>query len=171
MASISSRLGFMAPSTAVQTEPLAQSAAEEPASSLEKHLPPVLSLASGRAVRASRSGPDDVIELIGKDGQLEIAVIMTDRGPILRVDAARIELRADAMALRCNELDVECGERMSVRCDGASEEVVRGAKSTTVLQKWTASGRAIDLHAQGGELSVSASENLRIDGKNVLINC
>jgi hypothetical protein len=151
-------------------------AVAEPTEKLEAYLAgesscEQLFLPSGRALRANRSGPDDVIELFGKDGQLEITVVMTERGPVLRVDAARIELASDALALRCKELDIECAERMSVRCEGRSEEVVRGAKSTTVLQKWTASGRAIDLHAQGGELSVGATENLRIDGKNVLINC
>jgi hypothetical protein len=145
---------------------------EDATAHLAELLPPAdVLLGSGRSLRVMRTGGDETVQLLGKDGLLELAIVLTDAGPVLRVAATRIELAGATVAMRCDELDIECKQRMSVRCDGHAEETVRGTKSTTVLGKLRTSAREVDLRAASGELRLAATDDLSINGKNVRINC
>ena len=71
-------------------------------------VPALSELPSGRQLRVIDGRAGETVEVRSPDGVVELRVRLTDDGPVLEFEAARIDLRAS------HDVNVEC-ERFSVR--------------------------------------------------------
>lgn len=92
------------------------------ASSLE--LPRVVPLSSGRDL-VIRSGPNEVLEVRSPSGEVEVSIVLTEAGPVLKVTGGRLEMHADALSLKGREISIETSELTTI--SSAGEVVVQGA--------------------------------------------
>jgi hypothetical protein len=104
-------------------------------------------LPSGRSVVLKVAGDREELEIRNADGELEVSVVMTADGPLVRVCGGRLELNAvDDVAVRCKRFEVETTE-------------------STVLSS------AGDLRMTGSELKVRTIEDIHLNGAFIRLNC
>ncbi|MBU6260891.1 MAG: hypothetical protein KGL18_00920 [Burkholderiales bacterium] len=73
-----------------------------------------LPLQQGRRLALASSGGDDLIEVRGADGALELRIRLTPEGPVLQMESLRLSLKA------AQQVEVDCG-RFAVRARGELE--------------------------------------------------
>lgn len=77
----------------------------------------VVSLPSGRDV-VIQSGKDETIEVRSPDGTIEVAIVLTEQGPVLRVTGGRLEMNADTVALKGRLVEIDASELATIHSDG-----------------------------------------------------
>ena len=104
-------------------------------------------LPSGRQVAIRVDGEREQLVLVGLDGSVELQVVLTDDGPVLRMPTARIALDgADELCLAARKLRLQ------------------GAEEVTV-----ASGGRVDLQS-AGETGIKAEGEVRVEGSLIYLN-
>ena len=89
----------------------------------------------------------DVILIHSPEGKLQVRITLTDKGPVLSLAGARLELESlDIVAVRCRKFEVNATESACI----AGEASVR---------------------ISGQDLSFRAKADARVEGERVLFNC
>jgi hypothetical protein len=116
-----------------------------------------MSLPSGRVVECRSEGADrDAITVRGAGGAVELEVILTPAGPVLRFRAAAIELEAAGkLRLDCEDLELHARRDASVRVGG---DFVTEAQTTTI-------------RSERGDVLVEANDDVVLHGERVKLNC
>jgi hypothetical protein len=128
-----------------------------------------LVLASGRRVAVDPAHGEQ-INVTSPDGMLELAVVFTPAGPLLRLSAAAIELRTGgALRLDCEDLAIDARGSVSIRAGSLTEEI-EGGRSITVGGRSTLEAHAIGLRARLGDVALDANDNVRATGEKILLN-
>lgn len=77
-----------------------------------QHLP------SGRSVAVRTDGGEELV-VYSPQGQVEVRVLLTPDGPVVRVGAARLEIAANSVAVECETFDVRAGGEIRLKSGGA----------------------------------------------------
>lgn len=96
----------------------------------EQHDERSLYLDHGRTLRVASRGLEEVIEICASSGQVELRVRMTEEGPVLQLEGAKLSLRAhDAIEMKCKRFTVDAAESVDLASEGGmvirSEEEMR----------------------------------------------
>lgn len=86
------------------------------------------SLPSGRSVIVRVEDSEERLEVHSPDGEIELTVVLTDSGPVVRLRGGRLELDGGEVALRCRNFSVAAEEEIRLRAGGdvhVNGEVVR----------------------------------------------
>ncbi len=79
-------------------------------------LPPLAHTPGGHLLRALDGGRGEVLEIRDPDGQLELRVRLTEDGPVVEIDAVKLEVKAaQTIALDCERFSVEAREAVELR--------------------------------------------------------
>lgn len=109
--------------------------------------PQTIALDRGRRLEVVPEGEaGQVVEIRAEDGQLELRIVLTEAGPVLQLDAVKLALRADDLAIDCKRLAVNASEGAAV-----------------------ASGNDLTLEAEG-ELRTNSTGDTRVVGKCIYLN-
>jgi phage gp45-like len=103
-------------------------------------------LRDGRKLVVSESGGDQLVEIRNESGMLEVRIKLTAEGPVLQMEAVRLQLKA-----------TEAVEIESARVD------IKGTEHVEV------SGGAVKLTAQEG-VDVEAQGEVHVNGKMIYLN-
>lgn len=80
------------------------------------------SLPSGRSVVLRVGSAGEELEIRSPRGDLEVSIVLTDAGPVIRLGGARLELTAmDTVAVNCGRLEVNASEEVKVGSPGKLE--------------------------------------------------
>ena len=102
---------------------------------------------SGRYVVVRLIGADEDLQVRSPVGEVEVSITLSDRGPVVRLCATRLELEAlDTLALRCRRLEVNAEE--CAHLDSAG-----------------------DFQITGQEVRVQATGDIHLNGDVVRLNC
>ena len=104
-------------------------------------------LRDGRTLAVTDGDEGELVEVRGGDGGIQLRILLTDKGPVLQMDAVRLELKADGAV----ELD---------------------AKSFTVKTEdgvQLEAGGGIGFES-GGDVRVDAAGDVRIVGSMIYLN-
>lgn len=83
-------------------------------------------LRSGRRISVVTSTDADELRIVGPDGDLELSVILTPDGPVLRLRGARLEIDStEAIAVRCRTFELHTEETLDLRA-GADLRLTSG---------------------------------------------
>jgi hypothetical protein len=108
---------------------------------------PLHRLPSGRSVVVKVAEDCEQLEIRDAAGRVEVWVILTAEGPVVRISGARLELAsADTIALQCRRFEVETAESASIKSKG-------------------------DVQITGRELKVRTSEDIHLNGEFIRLNC
>ncbi|MGE3164089.1 MAG: hypothetical protein AB7O52_04240 [Planctomycetota bacterium] len=76
-------------------------------------------LPSGRSLDLSVHGGEERIEVRSASGELEVSIVLTESGPVLRLRGAKLEIDStEAIAVRCRSFELETKESVSLRAGG-----------------------------------------------------
>jgi phage gp45-like len=103
-------------------------------------------LRDGRKLVVSEQGGDQLVEVRNAAGLLEVRIKLTDEGPVLQMEAARLQLRAsEAVHIESKHVEVKATEQLAL-----------------------AAGR-VAVTAED-EVKVEAKGDVDIDGKMIWLN-
>lgn len=149
---------------------VAASRSEAPAQSASED---TWTLASGRTLTVqSTDEGDDEIRISGRGGTVELHVVLTPRGPVLKFESAamklestgKIEVDCDRLHLRSKRGIVqETGGDLIQHAGGNAELAVRGDASTVA--------RSVELTSRRGDVRLRANDDVKLNGERVRLNC
>jgi hypothetical protein len=103
----------------------------EPAPESVQPVAPLSRLPSGRLLHAIVGGRGEVLEVRSPEGRLELRVRLTDEGPVLELDAARLDLTSiGAIDLSCERFAVRARQGVDIHSD--AEVAIRGTGNVHV---------------------------------------
>ncbi len=105
-----------------------------------------LYLRRGRTAVVSTSGIDEILEIRSDGGTVELRVKLTEEGPVLQVDGAKLELRAT------EEISLE-SKKLAV----AADEVAIASRGDLVM-------------SSEGEMDLKSPQDIRVRGKIIWLN-
>lgn len=111
-------------------------------------------LSSGRTLLVLRGAdaagaPRDELEIRSPDGQPEVRIVFGPHGPEVSLRAARLELDAPTIALRCRDLDVRAEAAVALH----------GGKSVAITSDGDLRLKSIDdVHMNGAVLRLNCTE-------------
>lgn len=104
-------------------------------------------LPSGRTLRLITANGHEELLLEAPNGELELRILLTEDGPVLKLSAAKLELEAtDSISMKCRNLDISASESATLTSDG------------------TLSINSSD------ELTVNSEDHVRVTGKIIHLN-
>jgi hypothetical protein len=92
----------------------------------------------------------------GLSGEVEVEVLLTERGPVLRFRAADLELSA------AGEVRVDC-DRFAVQ---AKNGILQESGGDVVLR-----GAAARIEAERGDVEIEANDDVQLRGERIKLNC
>lgn len=111
------------------------------------------------------------LEVFDPAGRFELAVRFTAAGPVLEVAAIGLRLRSDAdVTVDCERLRLHARDSIEITSGGALVEHVAGDRVSEVGGVLATIAAGVSVHAEDGELDLSASEDARVVGRRVLLN-
>ena len=106
-----------------------------------------LYLNRGRTATVSSSGADEILEIRSDGGMVELRVRLTEEGPVLQLEGARLEMTSTS------DIDVKC-KKFNVE---AEEGVTVASKGDLMM-------------TSEGEMDLKTPQDIRIRGKIVWLN-
>jgi len=75
-------------------------------------------LREGRTLSVERSGGDELVEIRSASGQVEIRIRLTEEGPVLQMESARLQLRAsESVEIESKRVAIRATEAVTVESD------------------------------------------------------
>jgi len=112
----------------------------------EAHEPRTVHLAAGRTLTV-RGDVEQVLELRNPGGLLELRIKLTDEGPVLQVEGAKVAIKAaDAVSVDCKTFEVRAEEAVQLHSEGT-----------------------LDVTAEK-EMRVKSTEDVWVNGKIIHLN-
>lgn len=79
-------------------------------------------LREGRTLSVDSSGRDELVEIRGASGQIEVRIKLTEDGPVLQMESARLQLKAsESVEIESKRVEIRATETVQV----ASENEVK----------------------------------------------
>lgn len=104
-------------------------------------------LPSGRSVVLKLADNQEELEVRSPAGEVEVRIFLTDRGAVVRLSGARLELdSADTVALTCRRLQVQTQEGTELLSDG-------------------------DVRVTGREMRLKTESDIHVNGGVIHLNC
>jgi hypothetical protein len=78
-----------------------------------------LQLDSGRQILVHSNEKEEILEIVERGGEMVITVRLTDKGPIVRVQAAQLELKStETIELEAKKIRIKAQEEASIESEG-----------------------------------------------------
>lgn len=94
-----------------------------------------LYLREGRTLTIEHAGSDELVEIRGSSGQLELRIRLTEDGPVLQMESVRLHLKAsEAVEIESKRVEIKATEAVQVssgneiKVEGEGEVRVVGEK-------------------------------------------
>ena len=90
-------------------------------------------LREGRTLSVEQSGTDDLVEIRSASGQVELRIKLTEEGPVLQMESARLQLKAsEAVEIESKRVEIRATETVQlsskdeIKVDAEGEVRVNG---------------------------------------------
>lgn len=120
-------------------------------------------LSRGRSLEVETDGQHDRLTIRAASGAIVLAIEVGDHGPVLRFEAAELQLAATrALRLSAETIEVEAKGDLNTKVGGTHHTRVEGAERLEAAR--------IELQANEEEVVIRAREDIRIDGEHIGLN-
>jgi hypothetical protein len=158
------------PDTAAEPEPGATALVSAPSNDPSAAVRTV-PLASGRCLEISEQGREESIHVRSADGQILLALRLTDAGPVLSVSGVSLEIAAQRhLALASNTLSIQTAGDATVDIGGSLRERTRGSALREAGGASIERAREVQVEAFPGGVVVKANDDVSITGERVRLN-
>jgi hypothetical protein len=115
-----------------------------------------LTFSSGRTVECRVVDGRDEVIVRGIAGDVELEVLLTPSGPVLRFRAAELVLESKGrLALDCHDFALR----------------TRGDALLDVQGDLQATARATEIESRRGDVQITANDDVKLNGERVKLNC
>jgi phage gp45-like len=77
-----------------------------------------LYLREGRTLSVEGSGSEELVEIRSSSGQIELRIRLTEEGPVLQVESARLQLKAsEAVEIESKRIEIKATETLQLASD------------------------------------------------------
>jgi len=77
-----------------------------------------LYLREGRTLSIESAGSDELVEVRSSSGQVELRIRLTEEGPVLQMESARLELKAsEAVEIHSRRIELKATETLQLSSD------------------------------------------------------
>ena len=90
-------------------------------------------LREGRTLTIESAGNDELVEVRSSSGQVELRIRLTEEGPVLQMESARLQLKAsEAVEIQSRRIEIKATETVQIaseneiKVDGEGEVRVNG---------------------------------------------
>jgi len=123
-----------------------------------------LALTSGRRLRIDRCAEGDRLAVHTADDQIELEVVLTERGPLLRFRAA------DLVVESTRSVKIDC-EDFHVRATKSILHDSEGDLTQRAGSHLSAQGSTCAVRSTRGDVRIAANDDVRVNGERVRLNC
>ncbi|HMG23427.1 MAG TPA: hypothetical protein VK607_18965 [Kofleriaceae bacterium] len=75
-------------------------------------------LREGRTLRVEHSGGDELVEIRSSSGQVEVRIRLTEEGPVLQMESARLQLKAsESVEIESKRVAIRATEAVTLESD------------------------------------------------------
>jgi len=133
--------------------------------------PQAVVLPSGRAIEV-QSAPDmDVLRFRAPSGECVLTIHLTDAGPVVRVAAEALEVRAaKRLSLDCEEFHLRATGTAAIDVGGDLLERVEGSVHRVARGDAIMEAQHARVEARPGGIELRANDDVRVTGERVLLN-
>jgi len=86
-----------------------------------------LYLREGRTLSVEQTGGDDLVEIRGASGQVEVRIRLTEDGPVLQMESARLSLKAsESVEIESKRVAIKATETVEIASDNEVEVEGKG---------------------------------------------
>ena len=86
-----------------------------------------LYLREGRTLSVEQTGSDDLVEIRGASGQVEVRIRLTEDGPVLQMESARLSLKAsESVEIESKRVAIKATETVEIASDNEVEVEGKG---------------------------------------------
>jgi hypothetical protein len=123
-----------------------------------------IELAGRHRIEVHQEGDGHVVRLVIPDGSTPISIEVTSRGVVLKIDGPGIALQASgALSLSADRLSLRGRQGVEIASDGDLQLAVAGELHSHAA--------AHVVRAERGCVDVKASDDVRLSGERVMVNC
>ena len=106
-----------------------------------------MKLRGGRELRVTADEAADLVEISAASGEIELRLVITDEGPVLKLDGVRLAIRAaESVDVQCKTFTVSASESVEVSSEGQ-----------------------LDIKSEK-ELRVTSPDDVRVRGRFIYLN-
>jgi hypothetical protein len=128
-------------------------------------------LPSGRTIEVHSESDADVLRFRAPSGECVLTIHVTDAGPVVRLGAAALEVRAATrLSLDCDEFQLRATKSAAIDVGGDLIERVGGSAHRVVRGEATLEARHARVEARPGGIELRANDDVRVTGERVLLN-
>lgn len=115
-----------------------------------------LRLRSGRRAVFSGGRDEDRMVVTAADGQVELSVCFTERGPVLRFEGAALRFETPGeLSFDCEKLKLNAADSLELSAGG----------------KMKAEAHSVDVRSRLGNVNLKANDDVRLLGERIKLNC
>jgi len=86
-----------------------------------------LYLREGRTLSVEQTGSDDLVEIRSASGQVEVRIRLTEDGPVLQMESARLSLKAsESVEIESKRVAIKATETVEIASDNEVEVEGKG---------------------------------------------
>lgn len=75
-------------------------------------------LREGRTLSVESAGADELVEIRSSSGQIELRIKLTEEGPVLQVESARLQLKAsESVSIESKRVEIKATETLELASD------------------------------------------------------
>lgn len=75
-------------------------------------------LRDGKTLTVETTGTDELVEIRSSSGQLELRIKLTEEGPVLQMESARLSLKAsEAVEIESKRVEIKATESLQLRSE------------------------------------------------------
>jgi hypothetical protein len=94
-------------------------------------------LREGRTLSVAQAGRDDLVEIRSSSGQVEVRIRLTEEGPVLQMESARLQLKAsEAVEIESKRVEIRATEAVQVESDNEINVDAEGEVRVTGKTIW-----------------------------------
>lgn len=128
-------------------------------------------LPSGRAIEVQSEPDMDVLRFRAPSGECVLTIQLTDAGPVVRVAAEALEVRAaKRLSLDCEDFHLRASGTAAIDVGGDLQERVGGSVHRIARGDLVTEAQHARLEARPGGIELRANDDVRVTGERVLLN-
>ena len=133
--------------------------------------PQAVVLPSGRAIEVQSTPDMDVLRFRAPSGECVLTIHLTDAGPVVRVAAEALEVRAaKRLSLDCEEFHFRASKTAAIDVGGDLLERVDGSVHRVARGDAIMEAQHARVETRPGGIELRANDDVRVTGERVLLN-
>ncbi len=127
---------------------------------------------SGRLVEVEEDKDgEDTLKIRAPSGEVELAIRLTPKGPVLQLKGASIELETTGrIAMTCDDFVVSAKKGVEIESGGDLNEKVKGNRQVEVGGHSKVAAKSAAIEAKDGRVDIDATDDISVQGKLIFLN-